>query len=749
MSNKIWDDKTTDLNLNGPEMSFTSDASQNVTSIAPNGQTGRGTDSTSVVFSGVATCTFDSGADTTGTVNYQWYDANTNQPLGVSTQYSGQNTNVLTWNYGLSPEDNGKNFYLQADFTPASLPSGNTADPLNEPIKSSNVTLNVLPELGIETAPSSATVPVDINAFFNCIGVINLGKPQEQKSSYEGTEEGKINYQWYIDGVAVTDGVRETTRSANIIEKRFSGFGPTKNPADFEAFAPGETDRGQIGGVERIETVTIPDDATDVTITVVAGAGGKGGSDRDGAGGAGGTGKSGTFSIADGARTLTFYIGGRGGHGLDEGFGIGRGGTGGQSSYSVGGDGGDDGEGGSGGGGGGAAGVFVHDSVSDSFIIAAGGGAGGGGGSIGFAGDSGQNGRDWTEATQASELAIPFAPGSDGFGGDGETGEDGGGGGGGGGGAFGGAGGRSGLDQPPPQGCTDPNALNYDSNAAVDDGSCEYPPPIQGCTDPNAENYNSDAEEDDGSCTYPLESLAAEPPPPSPPPSGGGGGFTPCFTEDTRVIMWTDNPDSEDLIMRPISQIMVGDYVMNKDRTKANQVVFVQKHNQADQHPDVYSPSSEIEPFATLHHPLFLDGEWIAVKTNFLPWLEKNKPVTNPIIKSLGDRELYNLWVTGDGTYTVNGYGTHSILYDGGFMRNSFDQGIIDHDGVMKILEQYIYYKKDLIYGSFLFNRLIGKINIKWLNKLCVNFLNADDNTKRKKLTHFFMRALVNLVELF
>ena len=739
MSNKIWDDKTTDLNLNGPEMSFSSDASQTVTNIAPNGQTGRGTDATSVVFSGVATCTFDSGADTTGTVNYQWYDASTNQALGVSTQYSGQNTNTLTWNYGLSNQDNGKNFYLQADFTP--VVNGTTADPLNEPIQSSEVTLNVLPELGIETAPSSATVPVGISAFFNCIGVINLGKPQEQKTSYEGTEEAKISYQWYIDGVAVTDGTRETTRSANIIEKRFSGFGPTKNPGNFESFAPGEIDRGQVGGVERIETVTIPDDATDVTITVVGGAGGAGGNDRDGQGGSGGTGQSGTFTIADGARTLTFYIGGKGGNGLDEGFGVARGGTGGSSTYSRGGNGGWDGEGGSGGGGGGAGGVFVHDSVADAIIIAAAGGAGGGGGSLKFAGDAGGNARGWTEVPDANGMdGITQGTDADELNRDGRTGQDGGGGGGGGGGHQGGDKGFAGLDQPPAQGCTDPNALNYDPNAEVDDGSCSYPPPVRGCTDPTAENYNSNAEEDDGSCTYPPA------PSPSPPPDDG---FDPCFTEDTRVIMWTDDPDSEDLIMRPISQIMVGDYVMNKDRTKANKVVFVQKHDQADQHPDVYSPSSEIEPFATLHHPLFVDGEWIAVKTNYFPWLEKNKPVTNPIIKSLGDRELYNLWVTGDGTYTVNGYGTHSILYDGGFMRNSFDQNIIDHGGVMKILEQYVYYNKNLIYGSFLFNRLIGKINFKWLNKLCVNFLNADDNSKRKKLAHFVMRVLVTLVEFF
>ena len=38
-------------------------------------------------------------------------------------------------------------------------------------------------------------------------------------------------------------------------------------------------------------------------------------------------------------------------------------------------------------------------------------------------------------------------------------------------------------------GCTDPNALNYDPLAVIDDGSCTYC--IDGCMDPNALNYNS------------------------------------------------------------------------------------------------------------------------------------------------------------------------------------------------------------------------------------------------------------------
>lgn len=61
-------------------------------------------------------------------------------------------------------------------------------------------------------------------------------------------------------------------------------------------------------------------------------------------------------------------------------------------------------------------------------------------------------------------------------------------------------------------GCTDPNATNYNSNATQDNGTCTYPEPedVLGCTDSEAQNYNPDATADDGSCTYP--------PPPAPDP---------------------------------------------------------------------------------------------------------------------------------------------------------------------------------------------------------------------------------------
>ncbi|MEC8362128.1 MAG: M43 family zinc metalloprotease, partial [Bacteroidota bacterium] len=47
-------------------------------------------------------------------------------------------------------------------------------------------------------------------------------------------------------------------------------------------------------------------------------------------------------------------------------------------------------------------------------------------------------------------------------------------------------------------GCTDATACNYDADATLDDGSCDFD--CTGCTDPTSCNYDPTATQDDGSC---------------------------------------------------------------------------------------------------------------------------------------------------------------------------------------------------------------------------------------------------------
>lgn len=50
------------------------------------------------------------------------------------------------------------------------------------------------------------------------------------------------------------------------------------------------------------------------------------------------------------------------------------------------------------------------------------------------------------------------------------------------------------------EGCTDSDALNYDPDATIENGSCVDP--VLGCMDPFADNFDASANTDDGSCDY-------------------------------------------------------------------------------------------------------------------------------------------------------------------------------------------------------------------------------------------------------
>ena len=631
MSNKIWDDKSTDLTLNGPRLSISSDTSANISLVAPNGQTGGGvTDQTSVTFSVTGVSTFPDGTSADGGLSYEWYEIN-DGAIGVSTRFTGAGTSTLTLSHALSPEDDGNQYYSRITFTPDNVSAGGTsgnAINLNNFVETTPVAISVAPELFISAGVTTSTVTVNQEATFSCGGGIN----RDKVSTYDTNQENSIAYQWYLDGNTVSDGTVQKDTAATRITRSF-GVGD--------------------------HTLILPDDATNVTIRVVGGAGGRGANDSSASGGGGGQGRIGKFSIPDGGRTLTINVGGRGGNGSTASNAAG--GSGGSSSVSRGGQGGNSGPtGSSGSAGGGAGGVFVFDSISNSYIIAAGGGGGGAGGSYrcGTA-PTGDNAGDW----QALSSITGMTNGSDG----GDVVGDGGGGGGGGGGYRGAAGGGAGSDCP-----------------------------------------------------------------------GGGGGR--CLTADTLITM--GDSTSSKIIQKPISEIKVGDYVLNKEMTEKNKVVFVEiaeEHVHANE--ELWSPSEHLKPYATEMHPIFVNDEWMAMDHEFFPWL-KVKKVENPISERCGFRKLYNLWVTGDGTYIANNFGTHSALFDGGWMRQCWEQKLLTYNEVIDLTYEYAYEKHHLIHGAFLFSKILGIFNNKVLNRFGVYVLKANDSTKRKKIIEFIMKLL-------
>ena len=316
--------------------------------------------------------------------------------------------------------------------------------------------------------------------------------------------------------------------------------------------------------------------------------------------------------------------------------------------------------------------------------------------------------------------------------------------------------------QPEPvpirRGCTDSSASNYDPTAQFYQvGSCIYPPEPEPQPIPNPIPVPLPIPSGPGPCIPYYESGQGCPDPvanPVPPPEPGDG-FDPCFTPGTVVKMRSPTVDLTNSgvgigttsttilsVDKPISEVKVGDYVLNKDGTQENKVVFIEKHEKKGA--TLYSPTPDLKPFATKNHMLYKDGEWIVID-DFYPWLrELNcKSVTDPNLEVFSETDLYNLWVTGDGTYIANGYGTHSIMFDGGWLRHSYEQGLLEHKEVIKTMVEFAQVDQpDLMYGAFLVNKLLGKVNIKLLNKIGVYVLCSDESSRRKKIAHKVMRLL-------
>ena len=291
----------TDLELNGPFISF---AEQPV---------GTGDIVTgSVTLSGIATVSWGSTEPSSiGTISYQWYEDGIGA-LSDSATVTGSATTTLTISDLRSPQDNGRQFYLEADYNATDeyqTALKGTGNAPNEPKKSNTVGITVEPLIEIIAQPSSSTT------------VINTTKTFTVDAGLTDSSYGDVTYQWSLNGNVVNDGTVTDNIGGEVLVDGPQSFTFTQDAC--------------------LELI----DATNIVIVTCAGTGGGGVDGRS----PGGGGRYGRMDYAPGQTlntTLCFKIG----KGGNPGSGT-NGGLGGASSYAKGGDGGPGPHGGGGGGG--------------------------------------------------------------------------------------------------------------------------------------------------------------------------------------------------------------------------------------------------------------------------------------------------------------------------------------------------------------------------------------------------------------
>jgi len=209
--------KQTTLELNGPILSIT----QNPVSVTASS-------GSSVTFTGIATATFTTQnppnpAANDGYIAYQWYEVGKGA-LTDGTNIVGSATTTLIISNLQSPNDNGRQFYLSADYVPSaySQPLGSsvtvgtarsTGNAINEPVTTTSASVSVYSLLSISQQPTDVTVSRNLFATFT----INA-------TSTDSTQ-GNITYQWQLNGSNLTDGPSVSGSTTNTLQIKSSTVG--------------------------------------------------------------------------------------------------------------------------------------------------------------------------------------------------------------------------------------------------------------------------------------------------------------------------------------------------------------------------------------------------------------------------------------------------------------------------------------------------------------------------------------------
>jgi hypothetical protein len=219
---------------------------------------------------------------------------------------------------------------------------------------------------------------------------------------------------------------------------------------------------------------------------------------------------------------------------------------------------------------------------------------------------------------------------------------------------------------------------------------------------------------------------------------GGGGGGGACFTPDTLVRTLSG--------IKPIVDVKVGEQVWNWNGTALNTVTYVEQTLDLD-FVALYTPDADHDCFATINHPLYINGELSSVAPDTVyelhPWLGRTQPLTPHQVAPAQGRPVYNLWTTGDGTYTVNGYGTTSIVGDGGLLRLMVEQDLMSAERVAQVLVHFnSKADRNLSQGAYLLNRVLGRLNIKFVNRVFASVYADNSRTKTQRVFEAVFKAV-------
>ena len=158
------------------------------------------------IITGIATAQFPEGQSSrntnTGELVYNWYEEGVGA-LSDDTNITGTATTTLTLNTTNFVNDNGRKFFLRANYSNSAYGSGLTGNAVNEPFDSGVVTLGIPPKLSIISQPVDSTIVQNIDTIFSVTAKI------------ENDNDSQTTFDWHYNGQSLSTSLSNLTTSVS------------------------------------------------------------------------------------------------------------------------------------------------------------------------------------------------------------------------------------------------------------------------------------------------------------------------------------------------------------------------------------------------------------------------------------------------------------------------------------------------------------------------------------------------------